>query len=709
MQITKLSLNNYCQHKALELEIPGSGVVILQGSNGKGKSNLIRSIQFALTGKAPGKRTKDRDLRWGTSSGYAEVEFNAYGSTGRIRRQLASSGVQLNFAGEDFRAATKANESMDNILGCSIAMAEKFVFIRQGGLNELVSSAAADRAKILQRLFGTEKFEKLHTMLQSELNNCQIEVVPDEMIDELTKRIEENTSKQTWYGTEIQNLDVILGTINYPHMVSEYHTKLAAYYRYTSEFTSITDSVTTTAEALLEAQSKETEIATSLKYAEEAVAGMEVEAAKAQEALGSVKLIEQNIRQREELSKQAANLAKQKFTNHPPENRPSTSESALQDMTKSLIEMQSERSRLDATLKKVAAGICPTCGTTAIVDGEGHVHKMSDMAGQCQKERTELEVKIKKLSDSINECKTEWAAYNRDSTAYKHWETKWNAQSDALLEQMRNIPEVGVLPPTEVYVATINELKSFKKVLESIHSSHNKVRNTVHTLTAQLDERTKQAAKLEEEYDADYQFEAVQAILKEYVENEDKRRKMDFSCSALTTIQAVDNRNLRDLQTRKDKAKSLVKYRSVINDVCSWFHRDRYPAAVARYYLTTLNTAWNDMLETLDVPFSAQILSDLDICLCFNDNPSAFVEDASGGQATCLSLALMLASNRLFAPDTGLLILDEPTYGADAEHVEAIADVLRQAQSYAKSTGMQIIVVTHEPALKSGFDHVITL
>ena len=71
----------------------------------------------------------------------------------------------------------------------------------------------------------------------------------------------------------------------------------------------------------------------------------------------------------------------------------------------------------------------------------------------------------------------------------------------------------------------------------------------------------------------------------------------------------------------------------------------------------------------------------------------------SGGEASRLALARIAA-----APDTGLILADEPTAHLDTETAEAIAQML-----IALAYGRTLIVATHDPVLAARMDRIVRL
>jgi DNA repair exonuclease SbcCD ATPase subunit len=146
----------------------------------------------------------------------------------------------------------------------------------------------------------------------------------------------------------------------------------------------------------------------------------------------------------------------------------------------------------------------------------------------------------------------------------------------------------------------------------------------------------------------------------------------------------------------------------LLSEAVGILHRDAYPAEYAKRRYTELNSAWNKMLKVLDEPFTVQITEDASIITTFPQGTTT-IEKASGGQQCCAAIAYLLAINRLYASKVGLLVLDEPTYGPDADHIGRIRELFSQVQNYAGNNGMQILVVTHENRLQRGFNHLIEL
>lgn len=77
-------------------------------------------------------------------------------------------------------------------------------------------------------------------------------------------------------------------------------------------------------------------------------------------------------------------------------------------------------------------------------------------------------------------------------------------------------------------------------------------------------------------------------------------------------------------------------------------------------------------------------------------------DEEGGGVINVLSLALRMAILELFSPPlVGPLLLDEPTSMVSVEESEHVTDFLKEV---ARSTGRQVLLVTHSPELAAGAD-----
>ena len=169
-------------------DLGSHGLFLLHGETGAGKTTLLDAIGFALYGRVPGERGKARRLR----SDHAPVgtrtevllEATIGGRRVRITRRpeqdrpkLRGGGTTTEQAkvlleeacGGSWRAvstrAGEADEEIRDLMGMSAEQFFQVVLLPQGKFADFLHADAGDRARLLQRLFGTDRFRAVEEWL----------------------------------------------------------------------------------------------------------------------------------------------------------------------------------------------------------------------------------------------------------------------------------------------------------------------------------------------------------------------------------------------------------------------------------------------------------------------------------------------------------------------------------------------------------------
>ena len=169
-------------------DLGSHGLFLLHGETGAGKTTLLDAIGFALYGRVPGERGKARRLR----SDHAPVgtrtevllEATIGGRRVRITRRpeqerpkLRGGGTTTEQAkvlleeacGASWRAvstrAGEADEEIRDLMGMSAEQFFQVVLLPQGKFADFLHADAGDRARLLQRLFGTDRFRAVEEWL----------------------------------------------------------------------------------------------------------------------------------------------------------------------------------------------------------------------------------------------------------------------------------------------------------------------------------------------------------------------------------------------------------------------------------------------------------------------------------------------------------------------------------------------------------------
>ncbi|MEM3712152.1 MAG: AAA family ATPase, partial [Thermoproteota archaeon] len=149
--IEKLVLKNFERYRRVEIDF-SAGLNLVRGRNSTGKTTLLNALTFALFGEAPEVKNKLLVSRLPGSSEMAVyvrfrsprngqvVEVERRGSLDRNgdyrteSRMLKINGKSIVVDSEEF-----LKEKITELLGMSLRKFLNLVYVRQGGLNEILS------------------------------------------------------------------------------------------------------------------------------------------------------------------------------------------------------------------------------------------------------------------------------------------------------------------------------------------------------------------------------------------------------------------------------------------------------------------------------------------------------------------------------------------------------------------------------------------
>ena len=167
-----------------------SGLYLITGDTGAGKTTLFDAIVFALYGEASGSDRDGKDLaskyaQEGTPP-YVDFTFSCNGSEYRVFRSVNRDGRQkvlidgknqlqeaVLFDGNGKPIASKVKEVTANVvelLGLTRDQFVQIVMIAQGQFRELLTASEDVRGPILKKLFQTEKYATLQQRVGDELS-----------------------------------------------------------------------------------------------------------------------------------------------------------------------------------------------------------------------------------------------------------------------------------------------------------------------------------------------------------------------------------------------------------------------------------------------------------------------------------------------------------------------------------------------------------
>lgn len=221
MIIRTLSMESFLSHSETSIDFD-SGVNIIVGKNGAGKSSIFEAIKFALFGM----QRSNRDLlQYGKKHGRVKLTFNLEGNTYYVERTLERSGNRIETKGAvitlgdriEAEGVTAVNQYITKIIGVSDEVFMNSVFIEQGQIDSLITKQKSKRLDLFNEILGLHNLQKVYERLnemkkgmESDIDGLEpVEAIYNSeklRIDELNQSIENFTSMEK---DEDEKLDVV--------------------------------------------------------------------------------------------------------------------------------------------------------------------------------------------------------------------------------------------------------------------------------------------------------------------------------------------------------------------------------------------------------------------------------------------------------------------------------------------------------------------
>lgn len=209
MIIKKVELKNWGPHKSLEFDSDNHIVGII-GSNGKGKSNLLQAIAYALTGDLDKTKGTAYIRNFGNPDAAKEasvkITFKKGAEEGTIIRKIKDTGTtsrQMTWGGKTLKAAAEVEKLMAELLGADKEAMKNAVYIKQGDIAKLVKGTPTERQEINLKLMNlnfteqrTEKIRQYKAILSNGLvDYLQVEALLQEQENNINSNINSYKSK----------------------------------------------------------------------------------------------------------------------------------------------------------------------------------------------------------------------------------------------------------------------------------------------------------------------------------------------------------------------------------------------------------------------------------------------------------------------------------------------------------------------------------
>ena len=205
MQFHTLSLKNIGNHTSLKCDFSGKNIFAITGKSRAGKSTIMESLFYALTGtthKMGGKATLNTGQhslkKLGTNEASIQLTFSIGGMKYSVHR--TTNGSSLTIEGKSLTDDKMITETILSFMNLTVSQLRYVLFLGQGDVDSLLKAKPSEVSNIVvQDILNTEILTRMHTDLNSqEVKLSKDEARIDGAIQTLEKQYNEATSKREY-------------------------------------------------------------------------------------------------------------------------------------------------------------------------------------------------------------------------------------------------------------------------------------------------------------------------------------------------------------------------------------------------------------------------------------------------------------------------------------------------------------------------------
>lgn len=668
MQLVSITLQNIRSYTNTKIEFP-TGIVLLSGDIGSGKSTILLAIEFALFGLTRGELSGSALLRNGSNEGSVELTFKIKENTHAIRRTLKrnktsveqDSGHLITNGVKTIGTATELKARILELLGYPSEMLTKkniiyryTVYTPQEDMKQIILESPEDRLATLRKIFDIDKYE----------------------------RIKKNTT------TFVKTLRERERAFSVLTMDLEEKRKHAA--QLESDKKQIKEQLTKIAPTFEQAKKQLEKMKTQL---------LELEQKKSiYEKLNSELLAHKTILKSKEgqhttLVSDAEKLLKE-LAQEPP---------AVQDKTFILTEQQTVKNQISAIEKEIHQLLSKQAELGAMKKHSEHTTAQISSLDNCPlcKQHVNPEHKTRITTEEKNKAEA-------IAKSLVHHDTTKKEKDKELVNLKLRLDNLRTQEKE-------TELASLRKIhYDKLQERHKQALDQTITIKNEIDTTKQKINTLSEQITPLLTNEQTYKIMRqEYDETITNERKIAIEHSTLLQKEQHVDATLSILQkdiTHKENAKKQLENISETTHFLSDYFTplmdvmERHVLSTIHNEFSTIFQHWFGVLieETLTARLDEQFTP-----LVTQSGYDTDIAHLSGGERTACALAFRLALcktvNSLIRTITtkDILILDEPTDGFSSEQLDKMRDVLL-------SLGLsQVILVSHEQKIEGMADSII--
>lgn len=707
MRIEKIRLKNVGPHEDLVVEL-AKGLVGILGANGAGKSTLINSVYAALTNdfsRFGGTKADVIKNDCGRANSFIELTGCHRGRDFLLTRWLKPNKNQLNIGEKEYTKASEVNEAVERELNIPKSIIDKYVFVNQWDMFSFLSQTASERAKTFQHLCGVSSASKIHKTCSEYVNKIKGTEIIDNSL-ELTEQIETHEARLAELSDEFEadeKLQVEDSVIDEALVLltkkEECDVALEFVTTKTLELEEVRESITEYKDQyLLAKQTRSFLRGELLKVKEHSLYPLTQQYSGLKTLCKDIRIVKKRVKAAAE-DRQTARAAVAEL-----EEEDSDRIDEIDTRQEELLALKGLQSHFDEFSKAnfIRGEECPTCKQS--VD-KHHIE-------QIRSEVKARELELGKLQDEYEELVALRQRHEELVDAYTWAVNVHEKAKEQLAWHEDELPEGFERSDLKV----IGELAAQARGIRTDLRKNSKDR--ILGLKAMVQELRKQEKKLAAEIKANQELVDQMPDADDFIAASDlieKQQELEHRLDTLEKLHSEVNLSaerlkgtLKNLKSKLAEQAKIRNLTEVISETGDLFHWNNLPKIVAQSNMELLVGDINENLELFNDPFFVEASDDLTFRVFFPGKPPVKASQLSGGQKVVLAIAFRAALDRVFGHDAGMMFLDEPTAGLDADNITYFHEALEQLASKVTES-RQLVVITHVQELGGVFDQVVEI
>ena len=663
MLFERLELTNIRSHVDSVVDFP-TGLVLLAGDIGAGKSSVLQAIEFALFGIRRGDVAGEGLLRHGEQDGSVTLTFSLASKRVVVHRALKrtkdsvrqdSGFLEVDGSREEL-TAREIKARVLELLGYPDELVTKSkgfvyrytVYAPQEEMKQIVYESAANRLDVLRSVFDVEKYKRVaeNSSLVAKQLRDQARFLEGQ-VEDLSELVDERKELVEQRG----EVDEQLAEVKKNELVASEQVK----------------EVIKAGEALEEAHEADVKRREQLRAAQARSQALTKQLEELRVRQRRVKgLLEQDV---EEVADPSDTRKKLRLLREKSQSAATQARTKIQSLKQEVESVKTEVGRV------AELDMCPKCRQPV---GEDHKH---DIKSSAQKRLDELEASIERYAERL-------------------------AKASSNLEKLREREEL-VVRREEAYAQFVKHQQRVADARERVEEFVEQEKSLEQELVASREEVSSLSeSSFDKQAYADHKRrveevrESLQVVRERRVALGERMSSFDERKQRLT----------KRIEAKKQSKQSL----EVLRSREQWLKRvfDQAVATIERVVMSGIHkefsakfTEWFvQLLE--DDGLYAELNSSFAPVLT-QDGYDVDLRSLSGGERQSVALAYRLALNNVVNAvvkslrTSDVLVLDEPTDGFSDAQLDRVRDVLAQLPCN------QVLLVSHEQKMQSFVDSVV--